>query len=118
MMQQTLRRVATTAISRRAMSTAPESSSLVLNFNLPTEKVYSETPVSSVIVPGSAGEYGVTVEHVPVVAELKPGVLQIFHEDSGEPEKYFVAGGFSLTHPNSVTVSLSSKASFVPRQDY
>merc|ERR1711966_1811 len=71
--------------------------------NLPTEQVYSETPVSQVIVPGSAGEYGVTAEHVPVVAQLKAGVLQIFHDDSSEPEKYFVPGGFSLTHPNSVT---------------
>lgn len=104
MMQQTLRRVASTAIKRRAMSTSPESSSMILNFNLPTEKVYSETPVSQVIVPGSAGEYGVTADHVPVVAQLKAGVLQIFHDEStSDPEKYFVPGGFSLTHPNSVT---------------
>ena len=106
MMHQTLRRVASNAIKRRAFATAPESSAaMTLNFNLPTEKVYSETKVSQVIVPGSAGEYGVTAEHVPVVAQLKAGVLQIFHDDASEPEKYFVPGGFSLTHANSVTVS-------------
>jgi F0F1-type ATP synthase epsilon subunit len=39
------------------------------------------------------------------VAQLKPGVLQIIHEaGSSEPEKYFVAGGFALTHPDSTTV--------------
>ena len=44
--------------------------------------------------------------HVPYVAQLKPGVLQIMHEDGGsaEAEKYFVAGGFALTHPDSTTV--------------
>jgi len=67
--------------------------------------------VSQVIVPGAAGEYGVTADHVPVVAQLKAGVLQIMHESAGEPEKYFVPGGFSITHDNSVTVSFqTSKA--------
>ena len=119
MMQQTLRRVASKAsnmnakalFQRRSLSSAPDSgsSSMILNFNLPTEKVYSETPVSQVIVPGSAGEYGVTADHVPVVAQLKAGVLQIFHDSSSDPEKYFVPGGFSLTHANSVTVSISKR---------
>jgi len=76
---------------------------MTLNFNLPHETIYSGVQVSSVIVPGAAGEYGVTANHVPLVAQLKAGVLQILHEASGEPEKYFVAGGFSLTHENSVT---------------
>lgn len=59
--------------------------------------------MESVIIPGSDGEYGVTVNHVPTVSQLKAGVLQIMHAE-GEPEKYFVAGGFALTHENSVTV--------------
>lgn len=33
-----------------------------------------------VIIPGSAGEYGVTAGHSPIVAELKPGVVQVLHE--------------------------------------
>ena len=61
--------------------------------------------MAQVIIPGIDGEYGVTVNHVPTVAQLKPGVLQILHEE-GEAEKYFVAGGFALTHANSVTVRL------------
>ena len=96
-------------LARRAMSSAPEASgSMTLNFNLPHETIYSEAKVSQVIVPGSSGEYGVTADHVPIVAQLKAGVLQIIHEGQAEPEKYFVAGGFSLTHPNSVTVSFLS----------
>merc|ERR1712071_545506 len=104
MLQQTLRRATSVALSRRAMSTAPEAATMTLNFNLPHETLYSDAKVSQVIVPGSAGEYGVTAEHVPVVAQMKAGVLQIFHESgSSDPEKYFVPGGFSLTHANSVT---------------
>jgi len=105
MMNVAVRRAALAApkIARRAMSSEALSASMTLNFNLPHESIYSGAKVSQVIVPGAAGEYGVTADHVPVVAQLKPGILQIIHEGSGEPEKYFVAGGFSLTHPNSVT---------------
>lgn len=95
---------------RRSFSSAAaaeESSTagMTLNFNLPHETIYSGAKVEQVIVPGAAGEYGVTANHVPLVAQLKPGVLQILHAGSNEPEKYFVAGGFSITHPNSTTVS-------------
>merc|ERR1719384_1935891 len=102
-----LRRVAanTTPLLRRSFSTAPEATAtgMTLNFNLPTETIYAGAKVDQVIVPGAAGEYGVTADHVPVVSQLKPGVLQILHEGAGDPEKYFVAGGFSVTHDNSVT---------------
>lgn len=30
-------------------------------------------------------------------------MVQIFHDENDEPEKYFVSGGFSFTHANSVT---------------
>lgn len=114
MMQSThfLRRVATTTssiVARRSLSSdaaAAASTGMTLNFNLPTETIYADAKVDQVIVPGAEGEFGVTADHVPVVAQLKPGVLQILHSGSSDPEKYFVAGGFSITHDNSVTVRL------------
>lgn len=110
MLQQTLlRRVASRSVNafkgRAAFSTPAGEKSMSLNFNLPNETLYKDATVSQIIVPGSAGEYGVTAEHVPIIAQLKAGVLQIFHEGTSDPEKYFVPGGFSLTHANSVTVS-------------
>uniref|UniRef100_A0A7S2REG8 ATP synthase F1 complex delta/epsilon subunit N-terminal domain-containing protein n=1 Tax=Rhizochromulina marina TaxID=1034831 RepID=A0A7S2REG8_9STRA len=99
-----LRRTATATILRRTLATdaAPASGLMKLNFNLPQETLYDGASVKSVIVPGAMGEYEVTADHVPIVAELKAGMLTINHE-SGEPEKYFVAGGFSLTHEGSTT---------------
>eukprot|EP00588_Corethron_pennatum_P012298 CAMPEP_0194269108 /NCGR_PEP_ID=MMETSP0169-20130528/3323_1 /TAXON_ID=218684 /ORGANISM="Corethron pennatum, Strain L29A3" /LENGTH=169 /DNA_ID=CAMNT_0039010629 /DNA_START=71 /DNA_END=580 /DNA_ORIENTATION=+ len=91
------------ASSVRTMSDAPDTGLLTLNFCLPSEEIYSKKAVTQIIVPGSEGEYGVTANHSPIVSELKPGVLTIFHSDSSEPEKFFVPGGFALTHPNSVT---------------
>lgn len=90
------------------MSSEASSGKITLNFSLPHETVYDGAEVAQVIIPGSEGEYGVTANHVPYVSQLKAGVLQIIHEDgSGEPEKYFVAGGFALTHDTSLTVSIS-----------
>jgi ATP synthase, Delta/Epsilon chain, beta-sandwich domain len=92
-----------------ATDAAPAASGVKLNFSLPYEKIYDGVTVHSVILPGAAGEYGVTANHVPYVAQLKPGVFQIFQEETTqEPEKYFVAGGYALTHDDSSTVSYSS----------
>lgn len=106
-----LGRTALSAVRRsaaRSMSSeATAAASMVkLNFSLPHQTIYNGQAVHSVIIPGSAGEYGVTANHVAYVAQLKPGVLQILHEEnSSDPEKYFVAGGFALTHEDSSTVS-------------
>jgi F-type H+-transporting ATPase subunit delta len=95
------RRTAARSFSEAAASKA----SVKLNFSLPHESIYNGASVHSVIIPGSAGEYGVTANHVPYVAQLKPGVLQILHEEgSTDAEKYFVAGGYALTHADSSTV--------------
>eukprot|EP00957_Ditylum_brightwellii_P178780 13618358-Ditylum_brightwellii.AAC.1 len=77
---------------------------MTLNFNLLHERIYNGATASQVIAPDATGEYGVTADHVPVVVQLKAGVLQILHESAGEPEKYFMPGGFLIIHDNSVTV--------------
>ena len=111
-----LSRTASTLLRRSAaryMSTeAAPATTMTLNFVLPHEAVYKGAAVDSVIIPAIDGEYGVTVDHVPTVSQLKPGVLQIIHQD-GETEKYFVAGGFAFTHPNSVTVRGTIPKSYV-----
>jgi F-type H+-transporting ATPase subunit delta len=97
--------IARRTAARTFSDAAPSTGSVKLNFSLPHESIYSGASVYSVIIPGSAGEYGVTANHVPYVAQLKPGVLQILHEEgTTEPEKYFVAGGYALTHEDSSTV--------------
>ncbi|KAL9182918.1 hypothetical protein ACHAXT_004197 [Thalassiosira profunda] len=96
------RRTATSALRRHLSTPAPAASTgMTLNFNLPQETLYSGAAVDSVVVPGAMGEYEVTADHVPIVAELKAGTLTIKAE--GGEEKYFVPGGFSLTHEGSTT---------------
>lgn len=97
------RRTAARFLSSEAPAVAK---TVTLNFSLPHETIYHGASVASVIIPGSNGEYGVTANHVAYVAQLKPGVLQILHEEgTSEPEKFFVSGGYALTHEDSSTVS-------------
>jgi hypothetical protein len=97
--------VTTRSFSSEATATATtDATSVILNLSVPYESIYNGTAVNSVIIPGTEGEYGITVNHVPYVAQMKPGVLQILFDGTAEPEKYFVAGGYAVTHANSVTV--------------
>lgn len=107
------RRLATVARTAKLASrtfsseaTAEGATAVTLNLSVPYEAIYNGASVEQVIIPGTAGEYGVTVNHVPYVSQMKPGVLQVFFEGTNEPEKYFVAGGYAVTHENSLTVSL------------
>jgi F-type H+-transporting ATPase subunit delta len=99
-----LRRVAASSRAPlvRQMSDAA-APGLTLNFCLPHDAVYVGKSVEQVIIPGAEGEYGVTAGHSPIASQLKPGVLQILHGSGEEPEKFFVSGGFALTHESSVT---------------
>ena len=107
MLSRTASQLARRTVARAFSSEAAAPTSVTLNFALPHDTIYHGASVYQVIIPGVEGEYGVTANHVPYVAQLKPGVLQILHEETGggEAEKYFVAGGYALTHENSVTVS-------------
>lgn len=98
-LSRTSRRVAARGFSSEASEAA---TSVSLNFSVPYESIYAGASVEQVIIPGAEGEYGVTANHVPYVAQMKPGVLTVMF-DSAESEKYFVAGGYAVTHANSVT---------------
>jgi F-type H+-transporting ATPase subunit delta len=54
-----------------------------------------------VTLPGVDGYFGVKANHVPIIAQLKPGVVEL--HDGADSSKYFVSGGFAFVHPNSVT---------------
>lgn len=58
--------------------------------------------VTSVILPGGAGEFGVLAHHMPLISTLKPGTLEV--TTNGVKEFYFIAGGYVEVNPTSVIV--------------
>ena len=70
---------------------------------MPHKPIYVQKSVDTIVIPGVAGVYAVTKGHAPIVSELQPGLISIYHEQGKEPENWFVSAGFALTHANSVT---------------
>ena len=52
---------------------------LHLNFTTPHTSVHVKKVVSQVILPGLAGDYGITAGHAPIISELRPGVVSVIH---------------------------------------
>jgi F-type H+-transporting ATPase subunit delta len=51
-----------------------------------------------VILPGVSGMFGIKANHVPTVAQLKPGVVEL--HSGPDVSKFFISGGFAFVHPN------------------
>ena len=83
-----------------ASEAAATADTLKLNFFVPSEPIVSGKPVTQVTVPGSEGMFGILPNHVPTVAEMQPGLVTV--DLDGETLKYFVSGGFTFVHADSV----------------
>lgn len=67
------------------------------------EKLLISEPVESVVVPGSEGDFQVLASHAPVLATLRPGLLDVVLP-GGKERRIFVRGGFAEAGPDSLTV--------------
>lgn len=75
-------------------------------FNLsvvaPDRSVVEET-VLSVVAPGEDGYFGVMAGHVPLIAALKPGILE-YVDPTNNRSYVYTGGGFIEVGPTGVTV--------------
>jgi len=68
----------------------------------PEMLIISES-VEMVVVPGSEGNIGVLPGHSPLIATLRPGLIDI-HENGKIKDRFFVGGGFTDVSPANCTV--------------
>lgn len=74
-----------------------------LHFELVSpEKLLMSTDVNMVVVPGVDGDFGVLINHAPVVSTLRTGILEVHNGDT--PEKILVVNGFAEVNPDGLTV--------------
>ena len=59
----------------------------------PQELLYSSR-VEEVVIPGVTGDFGVLVNHAPMVVKVRPGVLYI-HQSASVVREVFIGGGFA-----------------------
>jgi F-type H+-transporting ATPase subunit epsilon len=67
------------------------------------EKLLISEPVESVVVPGSEGDFQVLANHAPVLATLRPGLLDVVLP-GGKERRIFLRGGFAEAGPDSLIV--------------
>ena len=68
----------------------------------PAKLLVSE-PVEMVVVPGAEGDIGVLPGHSPLIATVRPGIIDI-HEGGKVRDRIFVGGGFAEVSPERCTV--------------
>ena len=68
----------------------------------PAKLLVSEL-VEMVVIPGAEGDIGVLPGHSPLIATVRPGIIDI-HEDGKVRDRIFVGGGFAEVSPNRCTV--------------
>lgn len=72
-----------------------------VNFYTPHSVLSDGAKKDGATLPGIDGYFGLKANHVPLIAQLKPGVVEL---NSGpDTEKFFISGGFAFVHPNGVT---------------
>ncbi len=80
-----------------------------LHFELTTpERIVLKEEVDGVTLPTQEGEITVLANHIPLVANLKPGVATV-HRD-GRQEYLAVSGGFVEVQPGSKIIVLADTA--------
>ena len=67
------------------------------------ERLVKSQPVEMVVVPGAEGDLGILPGHSPLIAEVRPGVIDI-REHGEVSEQIFVSGGFCEVSPERCTV--------------
>jgi len=71
------------------------------------ERILMSVDADQVVVPGADGDFAVLAGHAPVIATLRPGVLDV---TAGSTKKrLFVKSGFAEVDPSRLTV-LAQKA--------
>lgn len=71
------------------------------------ERILMSVDADQVVVPGADGDFAVLAGHAPVIATLRPGVLDV--TSASGKKRLFVKAGFAEVDPTRLTV-LAQKA--------
>ncbi|KAI8773135.1 ATP synthase subunit delta mitochondrial [Biomphalaria glabrata] len=89
---------------------------MAFTFASPYDVYYKDAKVRQIDVPTFSGNFGILPNHVPTLAVLKPGVVNVFEED-GSTKKYFVSSGSVTINDDSSVQILAEEAHPLDRID-
>lgn len=79
------------------------------NFHLSVvapDRTVVETEATSVVAPGAMGYFGVLSNHIPMVAALRPGIVE--YQEGGDRVYVAIGGGFCEVSGGKVTILADS----------
>jgi F-type H+-transporting ATPase subunit epsilon len=68
------------------------------------ERLLLSDEADMVTVPGSDGDFGVLIGHMPLISTLRPGVIDVRGGRASGDTRYFVLGGFVEANPTKLTI--------------
>ena len=88
-----------------ATEAAVSTDALKLSLAVPHQTLYNDSEVQQVNLPSVNGDLGILANHIPIVEQLRPGLLEIISKN-GDSDQYFVSGGIAMVQPgNKLTIS-------------
>ncbi|XP_017055792.1 ATP synthase subunit delta, mitochondrial [Drosophila ficusphila] len=85
------------------------SDEMKLTFAAANKTFYDAAVVRQIDVPSFSGSFGILAKHVPTLAVLKPGVVQVVEND-GKLLKFFVSSGSVTVNDDSSVQVLAEEA--------
>ena len=68
------------------------------------ERLLKDAQAAMVVVPGADGDFTALPQHAPMMSTIRPGVIEIYESENGEPEKFFLKGGLAQINPEGLTI--------------
>ena len=68
------------------------------------ERLLKDAQVAMVVGPGADGDFGAMPAHAPMMSTIRPGVIQIYETEAGEPEQFFVKSGLAQISATGLTI--------------
>lgn len=66
-------------------------------------RLLASSPVDMVVVPGAEGDFGALERHSPMIAAIRPGILDV-HEGDKVTSRTFLTGGFAEVTEERITI--------------
>ncbi|GAB0098850.1 ATP synthase subunit delta, mitochondrial [Sergentomyia squamirostris] len=85
------------------------SDEMKLTFAAANQVYYDQSEVRQIDVPTFSGSFGILPKHVPTLAVLQPGVVQVYEKD-GASKKFFVSSGTVTVNNDSSVQVLAEEA--------
>lgn len=68
------------------------------------ERLLKDAQAAMVVVPGADGDFAALPDHAPMMSTIRPGVVEVYETEGGEPEQLFIKGGLAQISPEGLTI--------------